>query len=142
VNMAIFERAQVASFAYRGARHTGSLDAMKAIVYVLRNRKLAGWGDGSWLWLLSHSENCAGNPSSEFVVSVEAHDRLLQLLVRDIDDIYLGTADDLTRTVVQDALYYHFIDKTPTDWLIANIVRQPEEHPMIGVIGASLYLYK
>jgi hypothetical protein len=49
MNLATFERAQIAGWAYRRARHTGSVDCMKSLCYVIRNRVMAGWGDGTWL---------------------------------------------------------------------------------------------
>lgn len=147
MNLATFERAQLAAFAYREARYTGSIDCMKAICYVQRNRRVAGWGDGSWLSVLGMASHAQGNfrtNSEDREPFLEASDRLLQLIIRDVDDIYLGQdrMDDATRLVVcgdnppkTSALYYTFVDQTPRPWFIENIVRQPVEHPRMGNVG-------
>lgn len=159
MNLDTFQRAQVAAFCYRQARHTGSVDCMKAVAWVLRNRLKAGWGDGTWLRLMNAHGQVAGNDqamSAEF----DQNDRLLQMLVRDIDDIYLGTADDDTRRICdgfaglsgrdglvtrgerpQPALYYQFINLPAREWFTENIIRKPQDHPQIATIG-MMALYK
>ena len=138
MNISTFERAQVAGFAYRQARHTGSLDCMKAICYVLRNRVKAGWGDGSWLSVLAAQDHAEGNVSEAPAPPLDAADRLLQLLLRDIDDLYLGTSEDDTKTVVNKALYYQFVDQVPVQWFIEHIVRDPANHPRKAQVGPIL----
>jgi hypothetical protein len=148
MNLATFERAQVAAFAYRQARHTGSLDCMKAVCYLLRNRVKAGWGDGSWLSVIEAAGAVAGNSlASEPSAHFSASDRLLQLIMRDVDDIYLGQEhwDDAARMVVMGddakkpgALYYSFVDRDPSSWFVENIVRKPAEHAHVGNIGPMM----
>ena len=143
MNLATFERAQLAAFAYRQARGTGSLDCMKCICYVLRNRVKAGWGDGSWLSVLEGAPLVDGNVYlPEHPVLFAAQDRMLQMLLREIDDIYLEGgmkihADD-TWTVVQDALYYQFADRDPNPWFLEHILRDTKNHPRIGQVGTIM----
>jgi len=146
VNFATFERAIVAEFAYREARFTGSLDCMRAICYVLRNRVKAGWGDGSWLSIITQHPAMAGNdPRAQ---AMDYSDRLLQLIVRDVDDIYLGQDrfDDSVRDIVctddrkKPALYYCFPDNL-RPWFVENIIRNSQDHAHIGNIG-SLMLFR
>ena len=134
MNLATFERAAVAQFAYRRARHTGSLDCMKALCYIVRNRTMAGWGDGTWLSILKVHSEIEGNVTPT-TTELEVQDRLLQMIIRDIDDIYLGLSEDDTKRVVQDALYFHFIDHPATPWFVEKIVREPKEHPRIAQVG-------
>lgn len=134
MNFAQFERAQVAKFAYREARSTGSIHCIKAVCYVLRNRVRAGWGDGTWLHVMENNVKVEGHLLDGWA-ELDAQDRLLQLIVRDIDDIYQGIASDDTATVVQDALYWHFIDKPVRPWFVQNILRDPQNHPRIGQVG-------
>jgi len=68
-------------------------------------------------------------------LELDTQDRLLQLLVRDIDDIYMGTSEDDTKRVVQDALYYQFIDQPPNPWFVKHIVQDPKEHPRVAQVG-------
>src|SRR5208282_1931638 len=168
MNLATFERARLAAFVYDQARHTGSLDCMKAVAYVMRNRVQSGWGDGSWLSVLELAASVAGNEPPESnsglrdsrlgtLVQPSAFsanpsiDRLLQLIVRDIDDIYLDQdhfGDNPTERLVcgdkppkSGALYYSFVDRDPRTWFIENIVRQPLEHPQTGTLG-TLMLFR
>jgi len=130
------QRARVVMFAYNEARHTGSLDCMKAVVYVLKNRIRAGWGSGTWLNAIQGHEAVAGtDPQPDQMFDVQ--DRLLQMFARDIDDIYLSSSfgDDNTKLVVGEALYYQFIDKPTRGWFLENIVREPKLHPRTGQIG-------
>jgi hypothetical protein len=135
MNFASFERAQVAAFAYRIARRSGSIDCIRAVCYVLRNRNRAGWGDGNWLSIMEGHKHVAGNVETEPEIALDPNDRLLQLIVRDVDDIYLGNSMDDTRGVVQDALYFQFIDLPATEWFVENIVRDPANHARIAQVG-------
>lgn len=166
MNFAAFERAQVAAFAYREARYTGALDCMRAVCFVLRNRVKSAWGDGTWLSVMEsahlvaakHENEQGSNLSTGSALGGAAlsSDRLLQLIVRDVDDIYLGqdNFDDRVRGVVccdsnltsskkdwKPALYYGFVDRTPRPWFVENIIRKPEEHRQIGQIGPMM-LYR
>ena len=149
MNHATYERAQVAAFAYNEARYTGQLECMRAICFVLRNRVKAGWGDGSWLSVLETSWVVAGNEPrpSKPEEPVSSTDRLLQLIVRDVDDIYLGQDrldDDTRRICLGDnppktaALYYAFVDRPIRDWFQVNIIRETGEHPHMGNIGTMM----
>lgn len=136
MNIATFERAQLARFAYLKARHTGSLDCMRAICYVIRNRVKAGWGNGTWLDLIENDWKVEGNKfGAESEVELDANDRLLQLLVRDVDDIYMGMSQDDTRKVVDNALYFMFIDRPATTWFRDKIVRDSQNHQRIAQVG-------
>lgn len=168
MNFATFERAQVAAFAYREARFTGSLDGMRAVCFVLRNRVKVGWSGSSWLAVLEAAHlTAAGHEGAGAELSTGsglngagvASDRLLQLIVRDVDDIYLGqeSYDDPVRIVVcgddvvrgkpmvaaklRPALYYSFVDRQPRPWFVENIIRRAEEHPQAGQIG-KMMLYR
>lgn len=149
MNFATFERAQVAGFAFLEAQHTGNLDCMRAIAFVLRNRVRAGWGDGSWLSVIADNARVAGNEPLPGRQIEGASDRLLQMIVRDIDDIYLGQdrIDDTIRDITtssdrkKPALYYCFVNREIRPWFTGNIIRQSQEHAHIGTIGA-LMLYR
>lgn len=155
MNFATFERAQVAAFAYREAHASGSFDAMRAICFVLRNRVKAGWGDGTWLSILESAGIVSADDykTSEVLEAASggqglSSDRLLQMMVRDIDDIYLGQErldDNVRRVVCGDdpkekryALYYCFANRTPRPWFTDNIIRQAGDHAQIGTVGTML----
>jgi|SRR5271165_712578 len=173
MNFAAFERAQVAAFAYREARFTGSLACMRAVCFVLRNRVKSSWSGGSWLAVMEQAHLTAATndleaaelrvPSAERTSDAgAASDRLLQLMVKDVDDIYLSqeSYDDPVRIVTEGArpgissgivakkdwhpaLYYSFVDQASRmrPWFVENIIRRPEEHAQIGQIG-KMMLYR
>jgi hypothetical protein len=156
MNFAAFERAQLAAFAYREARRSGSLDCMRAVCFVLRNRVKSAWGESSWLAVM---ESAAAVAAHELAPDQEPsnNDRLLQLMVRDVDDIYMGQEhfDDRVAQVVCDhnpggrmgqanwkpALYYSFIDRPFRPWFVENIIQKPAEHAQTGQIG-KMMLYR
>ena len=138
MNLATFERAVVVAYAYTEARESGSLDSMKAILYVLRNRVRAGWGDGTWLSVL----NAPYTPALDQIAcwtEFDAGDRILQMLVRDVDDVYLGQSDDPIRKTVDDALFWQFVNRDVTPEFAEKIVRDPVNHPRIGSIGMMVF---
>lgn len=124
---------------------------MRAVCFVVRNRRMAGWGDGTWLSILESAHHVAakfnysiGDQISDGKPAL-SQDRLLQLIVRDVDDIYLGQEpfDDRVRQVVcadpkKPVLYYSFVNATPRPWFVENIVRQPGDHPQVGNIGPMM----
>lgn len=184
MNFAAFERAQAAAFAYREGRHTGSLDCLRAILFILRNRVRSGWGRASWLAVMEAAgevaaQDCvirigASMSGDEIANSIRkglqdavpvpltSDDRLLQMIVRDVDDIYLGQEpwDDAVRQVVcgegaqsslrqpslrkdwKPVLYYNFVDRPPRPWFVENIIQKPAEHPHVGQVGGKMMLYR
>ena len=162
MNFAAFERAQVAAFAYREARHTGSLDCLRAVCFILRNRVKSAWGDGGWLTMMEGCNRVAAHeeqPAPENApIRSPIDSRLLQMIVRDVDDIYLGqdNFDDHVRQVVcgdagmklgnsdwKPVLYYSFVDRASSlrPWFVENIIRKPLEHAQVGQIG-TMMLYR
>lgn len=130
-----FERARLALFAHDQAAHTGSLDSMKAVAYIMRNRAKAGWYEGTILSVIEHAHESAGNAYSPVRPIIEAGDRNFQLLLHHIEDIYHGSAEDSVRGTVGDCLYYQFANMQPRDWFIENIIRDQGNHPRRASFG-------
>lgn len=147
MNLPTFERAQLVAFAYRLGRHTGNLECMRAICFVLRNRVRAGWSEG-WIQAIERAPMYEGNPpGAGFAGAIDPSDRLFQMILRDVDDIYMGQdrSDDSTRLIAigdnppkSSALYFMFVGRAVTDWFAEKIVRNPNDHPQIGNIGGML----
>lgn len=142
MNFAVFERAQIAVFAYDQAGYTGSLDCVRAVCFVLRNQRKAGWGDGSWLSLLQNVDGFTGNEPRSAKKPLDLSNRILQLIVRDVDDICVGEGfewmQDNTRQVVQDALRYNFVDQPIKKEFEQNVIQKAMH---VGQIGPMM-LYK
>lgn len=133
-----FQRASIVRFGFNEASHTGSLACMKGVCYVLRNRIRSGWYDGSWIAAIEHGFEVAGDePKTPPMLDI--NNRLFQLLLRDVDEIYYGTGEDETQLVVDDCLYYHFIDRPVREWFAENIVRDWRNHPRRAHIGSIAF---
>jgi hypothetical protein len=130
-----FERARLAQFAHEEAAHTGSLDAMRAICYIMRNRAKAGWYEGTILSVIEAAHESAGNEGQYERVPIQAGDRNFQLLLHHIEDIYHGTAQDPVRDTVGDCLYYTFANRTERGWFVDNVIRDAGNHPRRASFG-------
>ena len=141
------QRAAVALFAAREAGPEGSLDQMRAICHIIRNRVQAGWCEG-YLDAVEMDYTVNADPQGmKGVLSLK--DRNLAQLAKEIDEIFYGQDESETARICgrQDkergpVLYWCFIDRPVTDWFKENIVRRPEEHRQRAQIGNMMYLYE
>jgi hypothetical protein len=146
------QRAALALFAAREAGEGGSLEQMKAIAYIVRNRVKAGWFDGQWLTVIEHSWESAGNLAKKRAL-LDPSNRIFQRFVADIDDIYYG-AGRPTRVIhetptaqrfaadggeleaaTSSALFWAWLDRPYTPWFNENILGQSRSHPMRAQMG-------
>lgn len=133
------QRAALFGFAYQQASHTGSLPAMRAVAYIIRNRVINGWHDGNWLEAIQKHRDASGNEATDPPL-FDPYSQTFQTLLRQIDDIYFGQSEE-TAQAVGKALYYQFIDKPLRSWFTDNILHQPSAHRRQAIIG-SMYLYE
>ena len=131
------QRARVVFFAHEQAAATGSLAAMKAVCYVVRNRVRAGWHDGSWIDVIEHHPEVAGNERQDPPL-LDVYNRSFQMLTQAIDDIYYAAGGDETERATGEALYYQFMDRPLRGWFTENIIRHPAEHPLRATIGSMV----
>lgn len=129
-----FQKATIVRYAYDEASDTGSLACMRAICYALRNRVAAGWHDGSWIAAVEAAPAVSGNDQTPRPI-LDISNRLFQMMLREVDDIFYGQSADETSKVVQGCLYFHRIDKPARPWFVENIVRDPQNHPRRGHVG-------
>lgn len=133
------QRAQLLLFAHQEAACTGSLDAMKAVCYVIRNRVRAGWHDGNWIDVMENAHKVAGNQLDPRM-HIDPYSRILQMLMQNVDDIYYSSASDAVEAAVDKSLYYQFADRPMRAWFAENIIRHPEAHARRTHIG-TMVLY-
>lgn len=140
VNMEQFQRAQLVAFAYQQAGSTGSINAMRAVCYVMANRVKAGWDDGGWIDVIQNAEAFSAHDMSSNPISLRSP--ALQGLLREIDDIWYGSnPDDETRKVVGKCLFWSILGWPVREWFAGNIVQCPDEHPRRGQVG-TIILYE
>jgi hypothetical protein len=131
-----FQRAQLFGFAYQQALHTGSIAAMKAVAYVIRNRVVGGWHHGSWIDAIQRAGDVSGNEPTAAPL-FDCYSQTFQILARSIDDIYFGQADEIGR-IVDKALYYQFIDQPMRQWFTDNVLRAEVAHKRRAIIGSMM----
>jgi len=134
-----FVKAQLAMFAFDEACHTGSLDSMRAVAFIIRNRVQAGWSGGNW----NRTINFAWRHSCfEWEVSADPslESDIFRRFLLQVDEIYDGTAED---NMTEKGLYY--CDTTRgrpvRDWFAATIVRDPANHPRVAQVG-MIYIFR
>ena len=136
------QRAAVVLFAAREAGSEGSLDQMRAVCHVIRNRVQAQWHED----YLAAVE-AADQPRN--VTTLRLNDRKLGMLAKEIDAIFYGSDDgEIARLCGRQdkergpLLYWYFIDRTVTDWFRRNIIAKPQEHRQRAQVGNNMYLYE
>lgn len=126
-----FVKAQLAGFAYTEANHTGSLDAMRAVCFIVRNRVRAGWAGGDWNRVINHAPVHAAHEAQSEGPSLESE--IFRRLLLQIDEIYQGTAED---NLTEKGMYYCDVTgRAVRDWFAQNIVRDPGHHPRVAQVG-------
>jgi len=131
------QRAHVLIYAHGQAAHTGSLPAMKAVCYIIRNRVRAGWHDGSWIDAIEHADEVAGNAPGPRP-RIDVYNRTFQMLMQWIDEMYYSSSSEEMETTVDKALYFQFMDRPLRPWFTDNILRQPKAHPRKVQIGSMV----
>ena len=131
-----FVKAQLAAFAYTEANHTGSIDAMLAVCFIVRNRVRAGWAGGDWNRVINFAAQHAAYEVDTQQHGPSLESEIFRRLLLQVDEIYQGTMqDNLTET---KGLYY--CDATERrrpmrEWFVTRIVRDPYNHPRIAQVG-------
>jgi hypothetical protein len=132
------QRAATVFFAARECGPGASADTMKMIACVVRNRVRAGWGDGYWLNVIeNHDQSSAHDPLPAMPLDLQS--RNLQILARDIDEIFYSQSFDLAAhpteipedpaARVGKALYWLFMDRPVRQWFQDRIIRDQKNHP-------------
>jgi hypothetical protein len=121
------QRAHLFLFAYNEGAASGSLQVMKGICYILRNRVRKGWHDGNWIEVIEHADEVAGNMPGPRQ-PLDMYSRGFQQLLQAVDEIYYSSSGDELESVFDEALYYQFADRPLRPWFTENIIRYPQEH--------------
>ena len=122
--------------------HDDHILGLTACGLIVRNRKLAGWHGGDWMQnIINHDKYSANPPSSPRVLKFgdPNRDDLFRRCLAKADMIYNGREKDITADHEgKGALWYCRLD-TCSDWFKENIVRQPQDHPMISTVGLQKF---
>lgn len=123
-----FIKSQLALAAWREGNKYGGHRCMLAVAHVLANRAKGGWG--SWLNVIERIPAFSANNEDEQPPAAfpDLFDPNVVNLLRDIDGIYDGTAQDLSG----GGYYWADLSNVTRDWFKVNIVGSPAEHPRVG----------
>lgn len=144
------QRAALILFAAREVGTDGSLDHMKAVCCILRNRVKAGWHD-DFLTAVEEAAAKGGNAQTQEPVKLNVNDRRLALLARDIEDLIFGSGNEIEAVCDEvkkehgmaqgPILHWAFIDRPLSPWFEKTIAGDPANHRQRGQIG-FMYLYE
>jgi hypothetical protein len=118
------------------AYHNGGSEAMLAVAQVIANRVAAGWQGGDWLKVIVSAPEYRGTVY-ETPASPDPRDGGFRDLLRRVDDVYHGTADDsnVNNEQGQKALYYADLNDLNREWFKENILNDLESHPRLATVG-------
>lgn len=122
-------RAQMARFAIEEAARHGGINNMLAILHVIRNRVMAGWGD--WAEVVASAPNRRGTiyPPGD-PPQLKANN--IRIVLNRVDEIYTRT--DLV-DLTGNALFYMDSNLKPLPWFERDVLGQPDDHQRCCHIG-------
>lgn len=134
-------KARLVDFVVEEAFNSGGVEAMLAVAQVLANRVNAGWQGGDWRRVIRSAPDYRGTIrlrtiQSSAELDVDPRDGNFRELMRRIDDVYYGTADDAN--VNNDSgksLYYAELHNINRPWFRDHILKDLESHPRLASVG-------
>lgn len=127
-------KARLVDFIVTEGANSGGVEAMLAVAQVLANRVNAGWQGGDWLRVIHTAPDYRG--TIQIYGSIDPKDGNFRELLRRVDDVYHGTADD--ENVNNDSgksLYYAELHNINREWFTEHITSDLESHPRIASVG-------
>lgn len=142
-----FQKALLVNFAIREAGPRASVEMMKAICIVIRNRVRKGWHDGNWIAVIENAPDHAAHETEP--IRIDPNSRIFQRLVADVDEIFYSTeesapAGDMSliaslTTKKKECLYWSFANRAVRPWFKENIQLDQENHPLRASMGIMMF---
>jgi hypothetical protein len=115
---------------------SGGVHAMLAIAQVMANRVKAGWQGGDWLKVIDSAGEYRGTEPAKLYVRLDPKDGNFRELIKQIDDVYYGTADDsAVNSRKGNSLYYAELHNVNRPWFQEHILNDAETHPRLAKVG-------
>jgi hypothetical protein len=115
---------------------SGGVEAMLAVAQVIKNRVDAGWNGGEWLRVIEDAPERRGTEPPHVHTHLDPRDGNFRELLRRIDDVYYGTADDTNvNNESGKSLYYAELHNITSDWFREHILSDLESHPRLASVG-------
>jgi hypothetical protein len=139
MNYESYIKARLVDFALTEAYASGGVEPMLAVAQVIANRVNAGWQGGDWLRVIHGAGEYRGTlqPVNQIIDPREGNFREL---LRRIDDVYHGIADDgNVNNESGKSLYYAELHNINREWFLEHIARDTEAHPRIATVGQMTF---
>lgn len=128
MNLETYTRAMMVRFAVEEAQRHGGVNNMLAILHVLRNRVLAGWGN--WQEVIDRAPYNRGTLYPTTQINMSTND--VRTVLNRVDDIY--TRAD-THDLTGGALWYIDSNFPVDEWFTREILNHPDDHKRSAHIG-------
>lgn len=114
----------------------GGVEAMLAVAQVIANRVKAGWQGGDWLRVITTAKDYRGTIQPPTYAALDPREGNFRELLRRVDDVYYGTADDSNiNNESGKSLYYAELHNINNDWFTEHILNDLESHPRLATVG-------
>jgi hypothetical protein len=129
-------KARLMDYVIVDAYASGGVEPMLAVAQVLKNRANAGWSGGDWIRIIESAPEYRGTVQPDMHTHLDPRDGSFRELMRRIDDVYYGTAEDSNvNTSTGKSLYYAELHNINREWFRERILSDLETHPRIAVVG-------
>ncbi len=136
-----FVKARLVSFVIEEAFTSGGVEPMLAVAQVIANRVHAGWQGGDWLKVIDSAPDYRGTEQPRNYTPLDPRDGNIRELMRRIDEVYHGTADD-SNVNIEDtnngkivSLYYAELHNVNREWFTEHISHDHLNHPRLATVG-------
>ena len=127
-------KARLVDFVVLEGFNSGGVEAMLAVAQVLANRVTAGWQGGDWLKVINTAPDNCGTVQPHN--TIDPKDGNFRELIRRVDDVYHGIADDTNvNNESGKSLYYAELHNINREWFTQHITEELESHPRIASVG-------
>jgi hypothetical protein len=129
-------KSRLMDFVIEEAYANGGVEPMLAVAQVVANRVKAGWQGGDWLRVIDTAPEYRGTLPGQNFVRVDPRDGNFRELMRRIDEVYYGTADDSNvNTREGKSLYYVELHNITREWFSEHILNDLMSHPRLAKVG-------
>ena len=114
----------------------GGVEPMIAVAQTIANRVKAGWQGGDWLRVIDSAPEYRGTIPSKLFTRVDPKEGSFRELMRRIDDVYYGVADDSNINSERGKpLYYAEVHNINREWFTTHILEDLDTHPRLAKVG-------
>jgi hypothetical protein len=129
-------KGRLMDFVMEEAYSSGGVEPMLAVAQVLANRVAAGWQGGDWLRVIETAPDYRGTVQPRTLTHPDPHDGNFRELMRRVDDVYHGLADDTNvNNESGKSLYYAELHNINREWFQEHILSDLDSHPRLASVG-------